>query len=108
MSSTDCNICFVYHRNQILDLTSYIIITFVSDPNPYILFSHGHDISKMDPGGINMVPVLEGVGDVVAFDYHYKTRTLFWIDSRQKAIGLAHLRGGETQVRAEGQFWMHL
>ena len=54
----------------------------------------------MDQSGLNFHPVLESVGDVKAFDYHYTTRSLFWIDGRQKAIGWAPLEGGQTGVSA--------
>ena len=86
-------ICNVYFKHSFSLFCASILA-----PEPYILFSHGSAISKMDQSGLNFHPVLEDVGDVKAFDYHYTTRSLFWIDGRHKAIAWAPLEGGQSAV----------
>ena len=63
------------------------------------MFSHGHDISQMDQGGLNVNPVLENIGGITSFDYHYDSRLLYWIDGDGKYIGWAPLEGGQSEVR---------
>ncbi|XP_038060129.1 low-density lipoprotein receptor-related protein 4-like [Patiria miniata] len=71
---------------------------FVQEPTPSIMFSHGMDISQMDEGGTNLLPILQNVGTVHSFDYNIMHERIYFIDSTRNLIGWAPLTGGADQI----------
>ncbi|XP_022087518.1 low-density lipoprotein receptor-related protein 4-like isoform X2 [Acanthaster planci] len=66
------------------------------------MFSHGMDISQMDEGGTNLLPILQNIGTVYSFDYDVMHDRIYFIESMRNVIGWAPLTGGTDSTLISG------
>ncbi|XP_041973520.1 low-density lipoprotein receptor-related protein 4 isoform X2 [Aricia agestis] len=59
--------------------------------SPTLLFSNRIGIRQVWLTGDNYVPILKGLHNAMALDYHYEKNLVFWTENNMKVIRVAHL-----------------
>eukprot|EP00062_Callorhinchus_milii_P012065 gi/632958694/ref/XP_007895185.1/ PREDICTED: pro-epidermal growth factor [Callorhinchus milii] len=73
-------------------------------PPPYLIFSHGNALFRIDREGINHKRLVANAGMSVLLDFHYRDGRIYWIDQEKGEIQRAFLNGTEKEnVRPVGK-----
>ncbi|XP_036934162.1 pro-epidermal growth factor [Acanthopagrus latus] len=64
---------------------------------PFMIFSHGKAIHRMDLDGKNQRRLVAGVGSSILLDFHFREERVYWADKHTGVIYKASVRGAHRQ-----------
>ncbi|XP_055972618.1 pro-epidermal growth factor [Sorex fumeus] len=62
-------------------------------PVPFLIFSHGNSIYRIDPEGTNYEKLVPDAGVSPILDFHYKEERLYWVNLERQLLQRAFLNG---------------
>lgn len=80
---------------RICKLTSFSPV----GPAPFLIFSHGSSISRIDPEGTNHQQLVVDAGISAIMDFHYKEERLYWVDLERQLLQRVFLNGSRQEVK---------
>uniref|UniRef100_A0A8D2DXV4 Pro-epidermal growth factor n=1 Tax=Sciurus vulgaris TaxID=55149 RepID=A0A8D2DXV4_SCIVU len=66
-------------------------------PAPYLIFSHGNSIFRIDPEGTNHEQLAVDTGISVIMDFHYKNERIYWVDLERQLLQRVFLNGSRQE-----------
>jgi epidermal growth factor len=70
-----------------------------SGPAPFLVFSQGKSISRIDPDGTNHQQLVVDAGISADMDIHYKKERLYWVDVERQVLLRVFLNGTGLEVK---------
>ncbi|XP_062430858.1 pro-epidermal growth factor [Rhea pennata] len=70
---------------------------YVNDPAPFLLFSHGNAIFRIDAEGTNHERLVADTGQSTLVDFHYAGEKVYWVDSERRLLQRIHLNGTQRE-----------
>uniref|UniRef100_A0A2K5XRY9 Pro-epidermal growth factor n=1 Tax=Mandrillus leucophaeus TaxID=9568 RepID=A0A2K5XRY9_MANLE len=67
-------------------------------PAPFLIFSHGNSIFRIDMEGTNYEPLVVDAGVSVIMDFHYKEKTIYWVDLERQLLQRVFLNGSRQEI----------
>uniref|UniRef100_G3TC14 Pro-epidermal growth factor n=1 Tax=Loxodonta africana TaxID=9785 RepID=G3TC14_LOXAF len=77
-------------------------------PVPFLIFSHGNSIFRIDPEGTNHKQLVADAGVSVFVDFHYSQERIYWVDLERQLLQRVFLNGtrqervGNIEKRVSG------
>ncbi|XP_054998740.1 pro-epidermal growth factor [Sorex araneus] len=62
-------------------------------PAPFLIFSHGNSIFRIDPEGTNYKKLVADAGVSPILDFHYKEQRLYWVHLERRLLQRVFLNG---------------
>ena len=62
-----------------------------------MIFANRVDIRKVVPNRAEYTPILQGLKNAIALDFHHKRELVYWSDVTLDCIKRAHLNGSVVQ-----------
>ncbi|KAM4834100.1 pro-epidermal growth factor [Thomomys bottae] len=69
-----------------------------TDSAPFLIFSHGNGIFRIDPEGTNHKQLAMDAGTSVIMDFHYKEERIYWVDLERQLLQRVFLNGSRQEV----------
>ncbi|XP_041076470.1 pro-epidermal growth factor-like isoform X3 [Polyodon spathula] len=77
---------------------------FVDAPVPYLIFSHGNAIFRIDREGSNHKKLVTNTGISVLLDFHYNEERIYWVDSDKGLVERVFMNAtNREKVRSVGK-----
>ncbi|XP_051021530.1 pro-epidermal growth factor [Acomys russatus] len=67
-------------------------------PAPFLIFSYGKSISRIDPEGTNQQQLVVDAGTSIVMDFHYKEERLYWVDLERQLLQRVFLNGSRQET----------
>uniref|UniRef100_A0AAQ6I939 EGF-like domain-containing protein n=1 Tax=Anabas testudineus TaxID=64144 RepID=A0AAQ6I939_ANATE len=64
---------------------------------PFLIFSHGKAIHRIDLDGKNQRRLVAGVGSSILLDFHFREESIYWADKHTGVISKASVKGAKKQ-----------
>ncbi|XP_074084812.1 pro-epidermal growth factor isoform X2 [Macrotis lagotis] len=69
-----------------------------ADPAPFLIFSYGNAIFRIDMEGTNHEQVATNAGIVVLMDFHYRKEKVYWVDLERRLLQKVFLNGTKKEI----------
>ena len=66
---------------------------------PFLIFSHGNSICRIDLEGTNYEQLVADAGISVIMDFHYNEERIYWVDLQRQLLQRVHLNGRRQEVK---------
>ncbi|XP_058886616.1 pro-epidermal growth factor isoform X2 [Acipenser ruthenus] len=70
---------------------------YVDAPVPYLIFSHGNAIFRIDREGTNHKRLVTNTGISVLLDFHYNEERIYWVDSDKGLVQRVFMNGTKRE-----------
>ncbi|XP_012879241.1 PREDICTED: pro-epidermal growth factor [Dipodomys ordii] len=65
---------------------------------PFLIFSHGNGIFRIDPEGTNHKQLVVDAGTSVIMDFHYQKERIYWVDLERQLLQRVFMNGSRQEV----------
>uniref|UniRef100_A0A5F4VVB3 Pro-epidermal growth factor n=1 Tax=Callithrix jacchus TaxID=9483 RepID=A0A5F4VVB3_CALJA len=66
-------------------------------PAPFLIFSHGNSIFRIDTEGTNYEQLVKNAGVSVIMDFHYSEKIIYWVDLERQLLQRVFLNGSRQE-----------
>ncbi|XP_034356848.1 pro-epidermal growth factor isoform X3 [Arvicanthis niloticus] len=67
-------------------------------PAPFLIFSQGNSISRIDPDGTNHQQLVLDAGTSLVMDFHYREERLYWVDLERQLLQRVFFNGSRQET----------